>query len=263
VYSYGVLLYELFCGDVPFDDADPREILKAHVTQAPPPLSVHRPDLPDGLVLLVADMLQKDPENRPWMVEVASRLARIRSAMDPQEDAPSALGRREIAVLCASLEGLRPDEQEPAQVAAALEAFLAGAAEIVNGLGGRVDATVGERVFAVFGYPREDAQAAVHAVRAAVQLHRRLVRLALPGLAVWAGVAAGQALVGQVRGDPTDATVLGAPLWRAARLVDDGSAVEPLLVDEPALELVRGLVDVGKRRSRRDIGRYYPVTLRD
>ena len=262
VYSFGVLLFEIFSGDVPFDAVDPMDILRAHVTQTPPSLSSRKPDLPDGLVLLVGDMLQKSPENRPWMVEVASRLARLRSALEPQEEDASGLGRRELAVLCASLEGLAPETRDPPAVAAALELFLAATLEITTGLGGRVDATVGERVFAVFGYPREDSQAAVHALRAAAQLRLRFERLGLPGISVQAGVAAGQGLVGQVRGIPTDATVLGAPLWRAARLLEEACADAPLLVDEAVLELTSGLVDSVRKQSRKDLGRCYAVTVR-
>lgn len=275
VYSFGVLLYEIFSGEVPFDDADPREVLKAQVTKAAPPLSSRRPDLPDGLVLLVHDMLQKAPENRPWMVEVASRLARLRSGLEPGEEAPSTLERRDIAVMCASLQGLALTEREPGAepltrasapdpraVASSLELFLGAAYEIVSGLGGRIDATLGERVFAVFGYPRGDAQAALHAVQAATQLRLRFERLDLPGIAVFAGVATGEALVGLVRGDPTDATVLGEPLWRAARLTEEASLDAPILADEAAVLLLRGLVDSGDQRTGRMVGRHAPVTLR-
>jgi class 3 adenylate cyclase len=262
VYSFGVLLYELFTGEVPFDDADPREILKAHVKRPPPALSVLRPDLPDGLVLLVADTLQKSSDHRPWMVEVASRLARIQSGLQPVEGEVSDLIRREIAVLCVALRGLDLKGAAADDTARIVEGFLGAAAEIVTSLGGRVDATVGERVFAVFGYPRDDAQAVLHGVRAAVQLDRRLQRLHR-GVRVSGGVASGPALVGQVRGDPTDATVLGSPLWHAARLVDEAGDGARVLVDEPSLDRIRGLVAVGKRRNLRGFGRAWDVSLQD
>ncbi len=260
VYSFGVLLYELFTGEVPFDDADPREILKAHVGRPAAPMSVLRPDLPDGLVLLVADCLQKAAENRPWMVEVASRLSRIRASLQPAEGEESTLARREIAVLCAAVAGLDTESLSAQQAAWVIESFLRASGEIVNGLGGRIDATVGERVFAVFGYPRDDAQAVFHAVRAAVQIGRVVERLG-GGLSVAAGVSSGQALVGKVRGDPTDATVLGAPLWRASRLADEAREPTPVLVEEASLDLVRGLMALGKRRSVRGLGRAWGVSI--
>lgn len=263
VYSFGVTLYELFTGDVPFDDADPRQILRAHVAETPESMSMRRPGLPDGLVLLVADTLEKDKENRPWMVEVASRLQRIRSALAPAEGDSSTLVRREIAVLCVALAGLEPDERPPDEAADLLETFLTASNEIVNGLGGRIDATVGDRVFAVFGYPRGDAAAAEKAVRAATMLRKRIRRLSADGLDAHAGISSGQALVGQVRGDPTDATVLGSPLEIAAYLAYEAGPDAPILVDEPTYGMVRGTVETGKKHRIRGIGKTWEVRAKD
>jgi class 3 adenylate cyclase len=83
------------------------------------------------------------------------------------------------------------------------------------------------------------------------------------GVRVSGGVASGPALVGQVRGDPTDATVLGSPLWHAARLVDEAGDGARVLVDEPSLDRIRGLVAVGKRRNLRGFGRAWDVSLQD
>jgi class 3 adenylate cyclase len=259
VYSFGVTLYELFTGDVPFDDADPRQILRAHVTQTPESMSMRRSGLPDGLVLLVADTLEKDKENRPWMVEVASRLQRIRSGLSPADGEGSTLARREIAVLCVALAGLEPDERLPEEAADLLETFLTASNEIVNGLGGRVDATVGDRVFAVFGYPRGDAAASEKAVRAATMIRNRIRRVSSDNLDTHAGISSGQALVGQVRGDPTDATVLGAPLEIAAYLAYEADPDSPILVDEPTYTMIRGTVETGKKHRIRGIGKAWAV----
>jgi class 3 adenylate cyclase len=264
VYSFGVMLYELFTGDVPFDDADPRQILKAHVSETPESMALRRPGLPDGLVLLVADTLEKAKKNRPWMVEVASRLQRIRSALAPPDGDGSTLVRREIAVLCVALAGLDPDERPPQEAAELLEAFLTASGEIVNGLGGRVDATVGDRVFAVFGYPRGDAAAAEKAVKAATMLRKRIRRQSsAAGLDAHAGISSGQALVGQVCGDPTDATVLGAPLEIAAYLAYEASDAAPILIDEPTYGMVRGTVKTGKKHRIRGIGKTWAVHAGD
>ncbi len=263
VYSFGVMLYELFTGDVPFDDADPRLILKSHVAETPESMSMRRPGLPDGLVLLVADTLEKKKDNRPWMVEVASRLQRVRSALAPAEGDGSSLVRREIAVLCVALTGLEPDERPPEEAADLLETFLTTSNEIVNGLGGRVDATVGDRVFAVFGYPRGDAATAEKAVRAANMLSKRIRRLSADGLDAHAGISSGQALVGQVRGDPTDATVLGAPLEIAAYLANEAGDNGTILVDEPTYSMIRGTIQTGKKHRIRGIGKTWTVLTED
>ncbi len=259
VYSFGVMLYEIFTGDVPFDDADPRKILQAHVTEAPDPMSMRRPGLPDGLVLLVADTLHKKKASRPWMVEVASRLKRLLASLAPAEGEGSTLARREITVLCVALRGLDPEERAPEEIASLLESFLTGASEIVNGMGGRVDATVGERIFAVFGYPRGDARAAHKAVKAATMLRARMCRMGSGDLDTCAGVSCGQALVGLVRGDPTDATVLGPPLENAATLAKEAEARGSILVDEPTHSMIRGTVATGGRRRLRSIGKVWEV----
>lgn len=255
VYSFGVLLYELFTGDVPFDDADPQEILRMHVTEAPEPMSLRRPGLPDGLVLLVSDTLEKSPENRPWMVEVASRLSRIQAALRPSEADQSNLARREVAVLCAGLVGLDPEHRPSEDVAQMLETFLTASNEIVTGLKGRVDATVGVRVYAVFDY----ASAVDNAVRAASMLRARIRRLAPGDLDVHAGIANGSALVGRVRGDPTDATVLGAPLEIATRLADEALQSASIIIDEPSHGMLRGQVETQKHNKISGIGRTYVV----
>ncbi len=263
VYSFGVTLYELFTGDVPFDDADPRQILRAHMVETPESMSMRRSGLPDGLVLLVADTLEKDKENRPWMVEVASRLGRIRSSLTPSQGEidgeGSTLVRREIAVVCVALAGLEPDERHPDEAADLLESFLTASNEIVTGLGGRVDATVGDRVFAVFGYPRGDAAAAEKAVRAATMIRKRISRVSSDELDTHAGISSGQALVGQVRGDPTDATVLGTPLEIAAYLAYEADPDSPILVDEPTYSMVRGTVETGKKHRIRGIGKAWAI----
>lgn len=70
LYALGVVAFEALTGALPFDGG-PREVLRAHVTQAP------RLDrLPEGRVSrLVADLLRKDPADRP--PSAASALAQL------------------------------------------------------------------------------------------------------------------------------------------------------------------------------------------
>ncbi|MGO9000252.1 MAG: SUMF1/EgtB/PvdO family nonheme iron enzyme [Polyangiaceae bacterium] len=65
VYSLGVTLYQLVAGRVPFDDENHFALLMAHVSQAPPPPSRFRPDVPPALEALILDALAKDPAARP------------------------------------------------------------------------------------------------------------------------------------------------------------------------------------------------------
>lgn len=77
IYSFGVMLYEMLTGRLPFT-GDSAQIMYGHLQQPPPSLRVARPDLPEAIEQLVQRMLSKDPAWRPQrMAEVASALRAI------------------------------------------------------------------------------------------------------------------------------------------------------------------------------------------
>jgi hypothetical protein len=64
VYSLGVILYEILCGDVPFDDEEPIRILTRVLTETPPRPSQKNPSAPLALEALALRLLEKEPERR-------------------------------------------------------------------------------------------------------------------------------------------------------------------------------------------------------
>lgn len=64
LWAIGIMLYEGFTGQVPFESENPGDILIQVATQPVPSLGDARPDLPDALVELVARATQKDPKQR-------------------------------------------------------------------------------------------------------------------------------------------------------------------------------------------------------
>jgi len=74
IYSVGVMMYEMFTGDLPFmvDDPDvktkdiPLKILAMHCTEAPVPPRQKRPEasIPEDVEAAILKALQKDPANR-------------------------------------------------------------------------------------------------------------------------------------------------------------------------------------------------------
>lgn len=64
LFSVGVVLYEGFAGEVPFDSENPGDVLIAVATEEPRNLGELRPDLPRGVVELVHRALEKDPAAR-------------------------------------------------------------------------------------------------------------------------------------------------------------------------------------------------------
>ena len=64
MYSFGVLLYELASGAVPFADPRFEVVLYDVINTEPPSLREKRPDLPHGFVAIVEKLLHKDPSAR-------------------------------------------------------------------------------------------------------------------------------------------------------------------------------------------------------
>ncbi|MCH7682787.1 MAG: protein kinase [Gemmatimonadetes bacterium] len=64
IYSLGVLAYELLTGRPPFTGATQQMVLAAHVSQAPEPVTNHRPAVPAELAQVVMRCLEKKPADR-------------------------------------------------------------------------------------------------------------------------------------------------------------------------------------------------------
>ncbi len=77
VYAFGVTLYEMATGTTPFE-GDTASVLSQHLTQPPPPPTRRVAGLPGALEVLVLEMLEKEPSDRPADMEaVACRLESV------------------------------------------------------------------------------------------------------------------------------------------------------------------------------------------
>src|SRR5215469_9851234 len=64
IYAMGVLLYEMFTGQVPFDDPDTARLVRRVIVEAPPKAETLRPDLPPELLGILDRAISKDPQAR-------------------------------------------------------------------------------------------------------------------------------------------------------------------------------------------------------
>jgi hypothetical protein len=84
IYALGVMLYEMVCGELPFD-GDPGALIALHQIVVPPKLCTKRSDTPPALEALVDRMLAKEPDDRPAsMDEVVEGLEQFRAATGHQ-----------------------------------------------------------------------------------------------------------------------------------------------------------------------------------
>ncbi len=72
IYTLGCILFELVCGKPPFAGAA-GELIAQHVLVDPPSADSIEPELPPALVGLIAEMLAKEPEDRPQTMAAVQR----------------------------------------------------------------------------------------------------------------------------------------------------------------------------------------------
>jgi serine/threonine-protein kinase len=98
LYALGCAMYAMLTGAPPFTAGGSLDIVRQHVAQPPEPLRSRRPEVPPQVEALVADLLAKQPKDRP--PDAATVRTRIAAALDDPAvaTAPHGLMLRSAAV---------------------------------------------------------------------------------------------------------------------------------------------------------------------
>lgn len=157
VYSLGCVLYECLVGHPPFRaDAD-AIVMYAHLTQAPPSVTVERPDLPSNINEVVATALAKKPADRYTSCRELAEAAAAGLGLAPEGF--SAEGRRNTWRLRRVQRRLGRRRVAIGVIAGLLiTAIVAGLLQVVGGVAARasfqpgiavIDAKTGEKLASI------------------------------------------------------------------------------------------------------------------
>ena len=86
VYAAGIVAFEMFTGEKPFNADSPIQIAYMHVNDEIPRLRSKRKEIPQGLDDLIASATAKNPDDRPrTAAEFLERLQKIQIEIDPKK----------------------------------------------------------------------------------------------------------------------------------------------------------------------------------
>ncbi len=208
IYSFGILLYRMLSGTVPFRAETPLAILFQHVRDKPRDLREINPDVPLDLGALVMRCLAKNPENR--FASAAELAAALEAFQRDYEELRSLLSRDGVDTESLVVSALRAEDgnhrtnaykrglgyvratclvadmenffrlatsQPPEVVTRTLERFFGEVRRTIESRGGTVIHLFGDTILAAFGAPIPLADHWRVAVETAVELQRTTAEL--------------------------------------------------------------------------------------
>jgi class 3 adenylate cyclase/tetratricopeptide (TPR) repeat protein len=142
---------------------------------------------------------------------------------------------------------------DPEEALSRLEPAIDAMRTSVRLYGGIVSKELGDGLIALFGAPESDANHAVMACRAALELTRRVAQLNDPGLQVRVGVHSGDVVVRVVAGDYSQIYEATGPALALASRLESAADPGEVLASDACRRLAEGLVsfeEAGRRPLR-------------
>lgn len=179
---------------------------------------------------------------------------------------------REVTIFASDIAGFTTLSEglAPADLVALMNAYLTEMTDIIESEGGFVDKYIGDAILAIFGAPLDDAEHALHAVRAALRCRDRLIELNRDAtifrghnLRARIGLSTGRALVGNIGSRRRfNYTALGDTVNLGARLEGANKAYGSKILATAATQAGAGDAILWREIDRvRVVGRQEPVTL--
>lgn len=100
IYAFGIVLYEMLSGAVPFRAPTPAAVLMKHLKEIPPPLRKLRGEIPAAVEKVVSRALEKKPDRRPaTMAEVVESLRGIEAKLPRPQSASTVEATQALEVV--------------------------------------------------------------------------------------------------------------------------------------------------------------------
>lgn len=133
LYAFGVLLYELLSGRLPFEKKTPAELIHEHLASPPLNLSSICPEVPQVLSNIVMKLMQKNPEERYQSAcGVIRDLKRCQKQLDEHGSIDEfELGRDDVSDRLLRAQGVTGREEELALLEHSFEHAVSGKSEVV------------------------------------------------------------------------------------------------------------------------------------
>ncbi len=259
IWSFGVVLYEMLTGQLPFRGEYEAAMMYLILNVEPQPISDLRTEVPLALEKFVEKALAKEPQKRfdsaqsmiqdlqkarastssPPMISSRPTLA-PRKQETPSDQLRKA-ERRQATILISHLAGYTElvEQLAPEEVEAAMNQIRDSAAAIVQTHGGVINRFTGDEIVALFGIPTLHEDDFVRAVRAALALHAQVRELSPDiesrtgqAISMQSGINTG-VIVAQWRGDgERKYEITGSAFQIAALLAAQAEAGEILVGPE-------------------------------